>query len=280
MWRRGARALKTIVTHSRGALQLSRSCMNLIPAASNSAVLRTLPLLSGIDNRDTDLLLLRCLSNDSSEIRASAIHNLTGSGISRSTVDVLVMRLASSSEDSLVLKEAAYALGRLKRSEAIFALVPLLKHADEPVQRASLWALRNITRQKFENDTTRWELWLEGQSKFSHSEFEALTSEFYAGPHDLRPVLLEEMENFPLLRKNVAAFALTVLRHPDFTVRSAACNLLAQAGDFEAVPSLITSLLDPKLEVSASAWRALRALTGQKLCNRFADWDAWLRNRG
>jgi len=71
----------------------------------------------------------------------------------------LIEQLASGDPARAAL--AAEALGNLRAKTAVRPLVAQLGHADTGVSDMALWALTQITDQRFEKDQARWESWLE-----------------------------------------------------------------------------------------------------------------------
>jgi HEAT repeat protein len=275
---RGVTVLRVIAADPAGGREVMRQALEAMPTASISVRLNLVTLFSGSRSRDAETLLLRCLADDSPQIRAAGIHTLTGIGVGPAVTDRLIACLKSPAEDRAVIRESAYALGRLKRSEAVSSLIGRLNDSDEDVRSASLWALRNITGKSYGRDISRWQLWMKDQLKNSELEYRILV-EHFASATKKRPSILEDLPKLVLLRQKVTAFALAQLTHADFRVRAAACNVLAQTGTFEVIPPLIERLRDGSKEVSFGAWRALKVLTGQRLPNRYSDWQKWYQDQ-
>ena len=185
------------------------------------------------------------------------------------------LRAALRRDEPRLRAAVAHALGRTKDAPSFPALIALLADPDPAVVRAARWALCEISGQTRIGDQAGWQRWLEAEISWwqeaGETRLEALD------PRDSTRLseALRELSMHPLARESVVDVLSSGLSELDPAARRVACLSLARLGSRRAVPALIECLFDPEEELRATAWQALRALTGEDLPPEPQVWEAY-----
>lgn len=247
--------------------------------ASAPLKLRIVELLQLSDTAQAEALLVACLSENSPALRCAAMDALERRRAGRTAQAAMFGVLRNGVPDEK--KQACITLGQLKYVPAIPELIKLLASTESGLSENALWALRNITGLSGGANPESWTSWLNNAQENNQRDLALLIGEVKSGPAKFRPLVVEEMAKFVLLQDKVIVAVLGFLNDPDFRVRAAACDVLSQTSpSSQTCARLIEKLRDSSDVVAASAWRALKQLTGQNLPNKYDEWSHWFRKHG
>jgi HEAT repeat protein len=178
--------------------------------------------------------------------------------IAPEVVAALLELLAS--DDPVLVREAALALGETEDSEATGRLVDLLKHEHAGVRAGSAQALERLSGNAFGASPARWRAWYTAESSWLRTEGPELRQRLRTGSFEEVVHALGEVSQRRFGRGELAAEVARVLQHEDARVRRLACLALARLGASASVPALSAVLEDRSQDVRAAARVALRAL--------------------
>jgi HEAT repeat protein len=185
------------------------------------------------------------------------------------------LRTALRRDDPTLRANVARALGRMKDASSFESLLALLKDRDPAVTRTAQWALREISGQSRKLEPEEWQGWYEAELSWWKEEGQGWLE--MLDPEDSARLseALRELLAHPLARDGVADALGSSLSALDPAAKLVACGALERLGSRRAVPALVECLFDPSEELRATAWRALRSLTGQDLAAEPQLWEAY-----
>ena len=270
------KTLQALANQGNGADIVVKECTRMLDTASDVEKIRMSQVLHAAASRSAEDLLLTLLYEKSSIVRCAAMVALSQTRSQNKAPGTILNLLRKA--DNNERKEACLALGRLKYLPSIPTLIDLINDPDHGVASNALWAIQNISNRKYGADVSVWKDWWDTERVESQKRLKILTEKMsVAAPEEL-PVLVEELGELPLMRREVVETVTPLLKHAEFTVRAAASNVLGRMVDPKSVPALIEQLQDTHPEVSYTAWRSLKDLTGKKYSVNYGEWVNWYSN--
>jgi HEAT repeat protein len=188
----------------------------------------------------------------------------------------LLALLAEGEDDALLVASAASALGRLRASEAVPALIGVLGSGDGGARQAAHAALCEIAGRSLPPDAAAWRAAWDAERARAERDLPLVLLELESGDPAVTIRAMREAASFVAARERVRPALLVFVAGESPGLRAAACAALGQLDDPAAVPALVAALDDPDPGVWDAAWRALRRITGKDLPAKSAAW----RRRG
>jgi HEAT repeat protein len=186
------------------------------------------------------------------------------------------VRRCIASDQPQVIACAAEALGGLEDIESVEVLVEHLDHPETCVRGSAHRALKAIAGVQLPAQRTRWEVWL-AEERTWYEEHATVAVEHLGSRNRMTLVqALAEIGTHRLHRHEMALEVVPLLERSKAEERALACVTLAQLGSAAAVPYLTVALDDEDAQVRASAWGALKRITGQDLPADATAWAAWM----
>ncbi|HLX62362.1 MAG TPA: HEAT repeat domain-containing protein [Planctomycetota bacterium] len=244
---------------------------------ASTAKRRMIEMLKRIDTHASRSLLIPFLSEADAEVKCAAINAVE---FSESPEVLLLLTNALDSKDVRVCKDTALALGRCKCIAALPKLIELLASKDAGVKTNAAWACKAITAQQFSSSTEAG-AWLKKETLESDENFARLKEQFQNGNPELTPLAIEELCDFSLLRDNLIEELSKHVNDSVVRIKASVCEALGHTvRSSNVLTILVAKLRDPSKVVAATAWRALKHLTGKEFPNGYAAWNEWLRVHG
>jgi HEAT repeat protein len=266
------KALQNLGHNRECADVLGTVCIDAFQAASVDLKINIIKATAYLETPAGDLILNNALYDEHAPVKAAAVGRFTVTYVSQHKK--MLIDLLARSPDPILSRRVAEALGRAKVVESVPQLISFLEGNADTAKETVHWALKNITGQDFGMNAARWKEWYESQKGVASQIQDTVLSQLVKGSSESKAVIIEEAIGIIDLREKLVPILLQCRRDPDFCVRAAAYNALGQAGGLVQPMALVDGLSDKSPEVSYTAWRALRQLTGQQLPR---DGSAWLR---
>jgi HEAT repeat protein len=243
---------------------------------SDQLKLRIVDIIRGADARAFKEMLPPIVNGlESNDVKAATIRAM-GESTPEPHTQQEILRIAGSAGSPEVIKEAAMALGRWRNVESIPLLIQMLSNENEGVKSHAFWALQNISGNRYTMEPARWTAWLDSVKQSEPAKLTALIAKLDYGPDATRPLAAEKMASIVLSRDKAVEALRRHLADPDFRTRAACINVMWQFGDAASCADLIPCLRDTQAEVSYTAWRALKDISGKNLPRDHAAWANWL----
>lgn len=161
------------------------------------------------------------------------------------------------------------ALGGLRNETAIPSLIELLTYesitnigsqltsAEQRVRESALWALHQISGQRFANDAQVWRLWLEDERRWLAEE----SGYWLARVHSENPAVaaeaIRQLGKRRMGRDDLASAIAKVLEDSSPAVKQIACEALSTLDSPVVLPKLLEILDGSSPAVKASAWSSI-----------------------
>lgn len=182
------------------------------------------------------------------------------------------------SRDPVARGEAARSIGDLG-SEASVAVPFLASMLDDSSALKWRWQFSGLPG----TPTSPGELAGEALARFAraHARFAPSVIEgILSALNDSRAAIGAAVALGALKESRALDRLVALLGAPEPGIRAVAATALGEIGDRRAVGPLIEKLKDGDHQVAASAWNALRAITGKSFGIHFADWESWWAAEG
>jgi len=164
------------------------------------------------------------------------------------------------SENPILVRAAADAVGGLEDVESITDLIELLAHADSGVRQVAHAALCRITGVSFPPDGPRWRAWRDGEAKWFEKVAPHWIEDFLTGANLEKARAIAELSQHPLFRSEIAAvLQRSLLGEPD-SIRRLGIGALRQLGAASATPFLEICAEDSDPAIAAEAKAALERI--------------------
>lgn len=168
---------------------------------------------------------------------------------------------------------AAQALGRLRCTQALPALIELLEADHRGVRETAHWALRQITGQGLVPDAERWRSWNRTELEWFASRGPAITAGLASGDPASISESLSEVAAHALFAEDFAPALAEALAVPVVETRLFALHVIGLVRAAGAAPSLLPLLAGGDPSVVERTLAILLALTGIEGPETAGEWE-------
>lgn len=176
--------------------------------------------------------------------------------------------------DALVRAQALRAFGTLGDSSALPILIGVLEDADAGVRRAARDGLLALSGRRDLQTPDDWRAWMQSEATWWRETGQPLLAALAADEVTL-PDALRAATPHVVARASLAEVLAAKMPNLEPGMQRMACGTLERLGMRSAVPALIEVLYGAEPEAREAAWKALQALTGQKLPPEPKIWEGW-----
>jgi len=180
------------------------------------------------------------------------------------------------SQDAVVARAAALALGGLGDFTSAPALIELLDSTSNLLEDAAAESLRTLTGLALGAQRRDWDSWLETEQRWYEGEAPQLLEDLKHAELGRRTAALGALAGHRYRREELARSVEGALEDTAPEVRRMACNALTGFGCASSARALVECLEDPDAAVARAAWGSLKHVTGLKLAPNRALWIAAL----